>query len=323
MGITTAEIAKPKVTIDHPVPALNPKNGGKIRFPAPKKSEKSAKAVTSVPLLDLITKRKLAGKDKIIMTLNFKGEKLFYTDEGEGRVCVLLHGFIENHKIWFPVVNTLKKQYRFISLDLPGHGKSAIFKDVATMLHYAVKVKKLLEALHIDKALFIGHSMGGYVGLAFAKAFPNCTTGLLMLNSTPAPDSDERKQNRRHGIAVAKKNYPAIIKMSVANLFTEAYTKEHQLEITQAQNEALKTPIEGYITAQTAMMERPDSTDFWINAPFKKMMILGVNDMLIDAMETKKHFEKTDIQIVTLQGGHNSLLENTTGVLKATNTFLE
>ena len=322
MGMTTAEAAKPKVTIFQPEPASKPKKGGRIRFPAPKKSENNANAVTSVPLLDLIAKRKFAAKDKIIMTANFNGKRVFYRDEGEGKACVLLHGFLETHKIWRPVIDAFSGHFRFIAPDFPGHGASDTFSGHDNMLDYANTVQQLLKTLDVGPALLIGHSMGGYVGLAFAKAFPQQTEGLLLLNSTPKADNPERVKIRKHGIALAKKNYPAIINMSIANLFTETYRKAHGREIAEAQQEALNTPMEGYINAQKAMMARPDTSVFWSEASFKKMMILGLDDSLINADDLKNDFNVGNIKIVTVSGGHNSLMENPDMILNGIKKFL-
>ena len=256
------------------------------------------------------------------MTSNLKENGLFYTDHGEGETCVLLHGFLENNGFWASVIDALRNQYRFIVIDLPGHGESDVLEKGAQMTDYAHAVKKTLDALHIDKVNLIGHSMGGYVGLAFAKAFPSQTIGLLLLNSSPKPDTAERIENRKHGITVAEKNYPAIVRMSVANLFTKAYRSGHGDEIAEAQGEALKTPLEGYIAGQNAMMRRPDLTKFWKRADFKRMMILGEDDTLIDAGAMRSEFQDNDVKIITIFGGHISLMENPSGVIAGIKEFL-
>ena len=253
---------------------------------------------------------------------NLKENGLFYTDRGTGEVCVLLHGFLENAQSWAPVIQSFEDKYRFLAIDLPGHGKSGVLHEEATIDDYAHAVRTLLDALGVNQVRLIGHSMGGYVCLAFAKAFPSRIKGLLLLNSTPQPDTPARIKNRNHGIALATKNYTAIVRMSIANLFTKHYRKNHAEEIAEAQQEALKTEIPSYIGAQKAMMKRPDMTQFWKMAGFQKMMILGNEDLLIDAAAIKKEYQQVNVEIRIITGGHMSLFENPCAVLNAIKEFL-
>lgn len=257
------------------------------------------------------------------MTVNLNGKSLFYTDNGNGTACVLLHGFLENHDIWSPIIQALGDTHRFIAIDLPGHGESDPIDGEVHMDDYAAAVAAVLDVLGIDAANFIGHSMGGYVGLAFAKAYLPRTLGLLLLNSTFRADDAERVKNRKHGIEVARKNYTAIVRMSIANLFTETFSKNHELEIAKAQSEALKTPLTGYVMAQKAMMHRPEMTQFWKTAMFKKMIILGSEDSLIDTGDLKKELKGANTAIKVISGGHLSLIENPSAVVEGVEQFLD
>jgi len=250
------------------------------------------------------------GKDKVNMTLDYKGSRQFYTINGMGPVCVLLHGFIENHTIWDDLVIHLGTTRKVLSVDLPGHGQSDVLNEPTSMRSMADAVFAVLEKENIEKVDIIGHSMGGYVGLAFANVFPEKTSGLLLLNSTPVEDTPDRIATREHGIKIAKKNYESIVKMSVANMFAEESHEKLQKDIENLKAEALKTPLQGYINAQEAMMNRGDLSEFWKKASFKKGMILGREDPIIDAEKTKNAFKDKIPQISILKGGHALLLEN-------------
>ncbi|MEG0187084.1 MAG: alpha/beta fold hydrolase, partial [Algoriella sp.] len=109
---------------------------------------------------------------------------LYYEVEGEGKSIVFLHGFLENHSIWNNLRDDLKDQYQIIKLDLPGHGNSKTYKEENTMEEMADEVITVLDELNIDKATFVGHSMGGYVATALADLYPERTENIVLLNSS-------------------------------------------------------------------------------------------------------------------------------------------
>jgi len=246
---------------------------------------------------------------------------LFYEEFGNGPAMLLLHGFLENRKMWMPFVPELSKKHRLILIDLPGHGKSDVLKGAQTLALMAGELKKLVDHLQLKDLKFVGHSMGGYVALTYAQRFPEDISGICLLNSTPKADTAERVALREHGITVAQKNYHALVSMSVANLFSQHLRSRLTEAIQITKQEALQTPLEGYINSQKAMAIRDDSTEFWKNGSFKKMMILGAQDTLIRAEDLKNEFMEYDVQIDVLEGGHMLTIENFKGVLAILKQF--
>ena len=112
------------------------------------------------------------------------------------RCAVLLHGYLESMLVWDDFVPYLYKQVRVITLDLPGHGISVVKGPVHTMEYLADVVKDTLDALGIARCTLVGHSMGGYVALAFCEKYPERLDGVVLLSSTPDADTDEKKENR-------------------------------------------------------------------------------------------------------------------------------
>ena len=134
---------------------------------------------------------------------------------------VLLHGFLENKSMWNAFVPELAKKNRVITIDLLGHGETECLGYVHAMEDQADMVYALLLFLKIRKVVLVGHSMGGYIALAFAELFPDNVKGLFLLNSTSRADSEEKKINRDRAIVAVKQNYGAFVSMSIANLFSE------------------------------------------------------------------------------------------------------
>src|SRR5438094_5666134 len=98
----------------------------------------------------------------------WQNTEIFYKVTGEGHPVVLLHGFAEDSNVWNEQVGFLQQYCRLIIPDLPGSGKSGVLqKDNVTIGDYAIFVNALLQSENIDKCILLGHSMGGYITLAF------------------------------------------------------------------------------------------------------------------------------------------------------------
>ena len=152
----------------------------------------------------------------------FKGIDVHYEDNGKGSAVVLLHGFLENKTIWDGILPSLTKDKRVITIDLLGHGLTGCLGYIHTMEDMAEAVYGVLRTLRLRKVKLIGHSMGGYVALAFLELYPNMVKSICLMNSTAEGDSSERKLNRDRAIAAVKHNYKNFIRMSIANLFSES-----------------------------------------------------------------------------------------------------
>ncbi len=138
-------------------------------------------------------------------TLHYKNTSIAFTDTGKGTAIVLLHGFLENQSMWNALVPVLSQKYRVITIDLLGHGQTEPMGYIQTMEDNADAVHEVLSSLRLRKAVFIGHSMGGYVALAYAELYPESVKGFVLLNSTAKEDSPERKTNRDRAIIAVKK----------------------------------------------------------------------------------------------------------------------
>ena len=123
--------------------------------------------------------------------------------------------------MWDAFVPEFSKKHRVITIDLLGHGETECLGYVHSMEDNADVVHAVLTELRIRKAVFVGHSMGGYIALAFAELYPDNVKGLVLLNSTSRADSDERKLNRDRAIKAVKQSFTNFISLSIANLFSE------------------------------------------------------------------------------------------------------
>ena len=255
--------------------------------------------------------------------LLYKNIKISYTDAGKGTAVVLLHGFLENKSMWNNLLPELITKYRVITIDLLGHGNTECLGYVHSMEDQADMVHAVLQDLKIRKVLLIGHSMGGYVTLAFAELYPKNVKGIVLLNSTARADSAERKTNRDRAIVAVKQNYTAFVRMSIANLFSEKNREILLDEIENAKKEALKTPLQGIVASLEGMKIRKDREVLLNFDTFPLLLILGKQDPVLNYDENASQIKNTPVQLVTFPDGHMSHIENREELTKVLVDFLK
>lgn len=243
-------------------------------------------------------------------TIHYKNIKIAYSNTGKGEAIVLLHGFLENSTMWNPYFNEFAKKYQIITIDLLGHGETENLSYMHTMEDMADAVHAVLFHLNISEAIFVGHSMGGYVSLAFAELYPEMIKGIVLLNSTSKEDSQERKLNRMRAVKAVKQNASVFVGMSIANLFSEENREKLSNEIEAVKEEALKTPLQGIISALEGMKARKDREFILHQATFPILLILGKKDPVLNYEDNISQIEGTETELITLPDGHMSHIEN-------------
>ncbi len=218
--------------------------------------------------------------------------------------------------MWDFCIPELIKKKRVIAIDLLGHGQSGCLGYIHTMEDQADMVFAVLQHLKIKKTTLIGHSMGGYVALAFAEFYPEYLKSLVLINSTSFEDSVERKKNRDRAIKMVKKDYVSFVRLSILNLFSEENRSILVNEIESVKLEALKTPLQGIIAAQEGMKIRKDRERVLQSLKIPIIFILSKKDPVLNYEENIKQIENTQIQLFTFANGHMSHIENREELLK-------
>lgn len=253
----------------------------------------------------------------------YKNTKIFFSTKGKGATVVLLHGFLENSTMWNSVADSLSKNNRIVCVDLLGHGQTECLGYVHTMEMMAEAVAAVLTHLKIRKSVFVGHSLGGYVALAFAEKNPDNVKGLCLMNSTTRADDATRVDLRTRAIEAVKTNYKNLVRMSITNLFRPKNRTLFNAEIKAIKVEALKTPLQGYIAAQEGMKIRNDREVLLHFSPYKKMLILGKKDPVLDYNELLDQVKNTEVELVEFADGHMSHVENKEELIVALKRFVK
>jgi pimeloyl-ACP methyl ester carboxylesterase len=256
-------------------------------------------------------------------SISFKNANISFSDIGKGTVVVLIHGFLENSTMWNDIVLHLSKKNRVITIDLPGHGNSDCLGYVHSMELFAETVEAVIKHLRIRKCILVGHSLGGYVALAFAEKNSQKIKGLCLMNSTSNEDSEDRKKLRYRANKMVQQNFENMVRMSVSNLFEPKNLSKFKEEIKVVKEQALKTPVQGYIAANKGMRLRPNRNTVLADNTSKKLLIVGEKDPVLNFEASVQEAKKTNTEIVTFSGGHMSHIENKEELITVLQTFIK
>ncbi len=237
------------------------------------------------------------------MSIDYKKGRIYYEEYGTGNALVLLHGFTESMKIWYDYKEILSKKFRLILVDLPGHGRSSNVDEIHSMDLLADSVKAVLDHLGIESAVMVGHSMGGYVSLAFARKHARMLKGLGLFHSTSLADSEEAKQAREKAIEAINKNHTRFIINFIPELFAPETKDLYQSEIQNLIDEASGMKADAILAAQKGMKERTSTLDVLINASFPVMFIAGQKDSRVP-------FENIWVQMALTETAYSLILRN-------------
>ncbi|QNM85095.1 alpha/beta hydrolase [Polaribacter pectinis] len=256
-------------------------------------------------------------------SITFKNANISFSDEGKGTAVVLIHGFLENSTMWKDIISEISKRNRVITIDLLGHGKTECIGYSHSMELFAETVEAVLKHLRIRRSILIGHSLGGYVALAFAEKNPQKVKGLCLMNSTSNEDDEERKNLRLRANKMIQNNFTNMVRMSFSNLYGEESRIKFKEEMKSALHEALQTPIQGYIAGQEGMRIRPNRNHVLAENDFKKLIIIGKKDPVLNFDLSLAEAKKTNSEVVVFNDGHMSHIENKLELIEALKSFVK
>jgi pimeloyl-ACP methyl ester carboxylesterase len=245
----------------------------------------------------------------------YQHKKIHYQVLGNGNPVLLIHGFGEDRSIWRKQIDFLKEKFKLIIPDLPGSGQSEIIDDMsiegmADAMNAILKAEILLS--ENVKAIILGHSMGGYIGLAFAEKYPEKIKSFGLIHSTAFADSEEKINTRKKGIDFVKKHgAKEFLNTTIPNLFTKDIQEKNPDLIAAQIDLSNYLHDEAIIKYYHAMIARPDRTDILKKAAFPVLFIAGENDIAVPLTDILKQCHLPDISYFhTLpKAAHMGMLE--------------
>lgn len=238
--------------------------------------------------------------------------RLAYTDKGSGDVIVLLHGYLESHLIFGEMAEKLSLHFRVVSVDLPGHGQSDTLSECHTMEMMAERINLLLDHLKIERILLTGHSLGGYVALAFVELFREKVAGYCLFHSHPFADTPaaiERREREKSVVMAGKKRimYPG----NIRKMFSPQNLDKMCDEIEKSNQIASQTSDDGIIAVLNGMISRPTRLPVVERGDVPLLWILGLHDQYIDYRHATEAVNlPVNATLATLYGtGHLGFIE--------------
>lgn len=225
--------------------------------------------------------------------LDYQNGQLAYSSKGRGKIVVFLHGFCEDSSVWDEFKKDLvEEKYRVVCVDLPGFGQSDPIVPFS-ISDMADAVAELLEHLSISECTLIGHSMGGYVGLAFAKKYPHLLNGLGLFHSHPYADPPEKKEGRQKGIDfIERQGHVLYVKQLIPKLFAPKFVNSNAFLVDKLIYKASKYQASGIINGLVAMKDRPDQSSVLQNIEVPVLFIIGELD---EAIPSEFSMEQTHL----------------------------
>jgi len=239
-------------------------------------------------------------------SISVNGIKLAYIRRGKGTPLVLIHGFPLDHTSWEEVASLLENEFDIITPDLRGFGQSTTVETPYTVTDMADDLAGLLDHLAIEKTAIAGHSMGGYVALAFAKKYPQRVRGLGLVSSQAAADAPDRKEGRYKTAAdVAEKGVGIVVEAMTPKLSADVNVQTIVRAVIEKQSKS------GVIGALKAMAEREELIQHLSSFTFPLLLIHGDADIMIPverATEIKSVLPSA--KFVSVEGaGHMPMME--------------
>jgi pimeloyl-ACP methyl ester carboxylesterase len=284
-------------------------------------------------------------------TIQISGKKIHYRVYGNGIPVMFVHGFGETGEVWKNQVGPsgahtkqegpdttnllsakpIKDKFRFIVPDLPGSGQSEMISDMS-MEGMAEVLRTILDTearpgagIELNGIILIGHSMGGYVTLAYAEKYGASLRALGLFHSTAYPDSEEKKAMRRKGIEfITKHGAFEFLKTTTPNLFSAETRQERPALVSEFVQSLADFSPQALVSYYEAMMRRPDRTNVLALSPVPVLFVLGQQDTAVPLQDGLKqcHLPRKAYVHILIQSGHMGMLEETAKTNRILEQFL-
>ncbi|MDR0560971.1 MAG: alpha/beta hydrolase [Prevotellaceae bacterium] len=249
-------------------------------------------------------------------------------NEKGDRTAVFLHGYLETNEVWTDFVDMIcdaDPNLRIVVMDLPGHGLSGTNEGENSMDFMADVIADVFTSAKIEKATVTGHSMGGYVALAFAEKYPELVEKLCLFHSTPNPDSEDKKKNRDREIKlIREQKLNQILETSLPNMFASAIPEVTDDYVDMIKESAEISDSEGFIACLNGMKNRKDMNDFLAGFDKPLLMIFGKKDKHITedtANSLITRFPKAEVLMLE-NSGHLGFIEEPEICLRTLHKFI-
>ncbi len=248
-----------------------------------------------------------------------------YDYEGKGDVLIFVHAFPLSSKMWKLQTDFFKNNFRVITYDIRGLGRSEEANNQFTMEEYSNDLTDIIEHFNFEKVFVCGVSMGGYIILRSYIKKPDLFKGLILADTRAEKDDDNGLINRSNVIFSIKNGKRDDF---ISGFLPKLINKKNYL------NREVRNFLEGIIEdntdegicgAQIALATRTNTADYLKSFNVPVLILVGEDDELTPiscAESMKKQIPKSEIKIIA-GSGHLSNLENPELFNKCVSEFLK
>ena len=259
--------------------------------------------------------------------IELEGYYIFVKTEGDGPPILLLHSYWGSLLLFDQMAGELSKSRKVIRIDLPGHGNSGTPPPGYRFDSFAGVLNELLQRLNISgKISIIGHSMGGYVAMAFADRFPERIESLALMHS-PVRSADIKsiKSRNREADLLRKGKKELLLQVTVPSNFAPGQGGSIDQSLERVMRTSRQVTINGAMRSIEAMNHRNDYLKTLQNAYFPILIIVGKYDKVYDAEgQLEDAFQIQNAEVLFLEhSGHMGFMEEPETVLRRMNQFID
>lgn len=235
--------------------------------------------------------------------------EIFYESLGSGLPIILLHPFPANHELWLPASKALQTRYQLILPDLRGHGDSGVGEGPATMAKHAADLARILAEENIERAIFVGVSIGGYALFEFWRRFPGRVQALVLCNTKAQADTVEARNARLQAAHdVLERGTEPFFESTVKKLLAQTTLTTRPDLVDGALRMMRKMSPEDVALVQRGMAERADSIETLKTINVPTLIITGDEDTatgLPEAELMRRYIPGSEMRVVA-KAGHYS-----------------
>jgi len=245
------------------------------------------------------------------LTLNPSAKRLSYTVCGNGIPVMLVHGFAEDGSIWENQRKALEPYFKLIIPDLPGSGKSEQLNE-GSMEIFADTLHAIVVSENLQSLVMIGHSMGGYITLAYAEKYASSLSGFGLFHSSAYADDNEKIETRRKGIRFIRENGSAkFLEQAIPGLFSEQTKSSNPALVEEIIERYANFNPESLVQYYESMIDRPDRTKVLKESKSPVLFILGTYDIAVPLNKALEQTHLPDISYIHIckSSGHMGMLE--------------
>ena len=254
------------------------------------------------------------------------GIPVHISDTEKGDITILLlHGYLETLYVWEDFITLFPDNYRFISIDLPGHGLTGTHPQSNTMEFCADTIKGVLDKCAVEKCYIAGHSLGGYISFEFQKKYPDSVEGLILINSNTRADSDDVAASREKEVNfILSGRHLTLASLAIPNMFKKDNLRRLDDKIQEIVEIAETHDPEGLAASVRGMASRVDNTSYISTLNTPVMALFGDSDGFFDMTQVESQISDLPNAVchVVPNSGHDSYLEEPEFVAQKIQEFI-